>query len=235
MVVLVSGRLDAKIGKTLRSYIESCHVPSKSILSITEVVTQMMTDEQLLNELRAGQADAFRKLVELHQRKVINICYRFVHDQAEAEDLAQETFIEVHRSIRRFKGKSSLSTWIHSIAVSKSLDLIRHQSREKRGGKLRALLRLDDAASNIPAPDSAQPDEVLKQRERRQVLQQALAALPEKQHIAFVLSKYDGLTYQEIAETMGTTVSSVESLIHRAKSNLQKRLRTYYEGTFRSE
>ena len=98
-----------------------------------------VTEEQLLADLRTGEPGAFRQLVELHQHNVINICYRFVHDKAEAEDLAQETFIEVHRSIGGFRGQSSIDTWIHRIAVSKSLDFVRKQGREKRGGKQRAL------------------------------------------------------------------------------------------------
>lgn len=195
----------------------------------------MMKDEQLLNALRDGQAGAFRELVELHQHRVINICYRFVHNKAEAEDLAQETFVEVHRSIGRFRGQSSLSTWIHRIAVSKSLDLVRKHSRLKHGGKLKALLRLDDNANEIPAPDSTRPDEMLEQQERRRVLNEALGTLPKKQHIAFILSKYDGLSHQEIADTMDTTISSVESLIHRAKKNLQQRLRGYYERSVINE
>ena len=188
-----------------------------------------MTDEELYEGLINGRADAFRELVERHQHKLINICYRFVHNKSEAEDLAQETFLEVYRSIDRFRGKSSLSTWIYRIAISKSVDYIRKQSRQKRGGKLRALLRLDDSAVDIPAPASTVPDTAMEQKERRRVLQAALASLPEKQHIAFVLSKYDGLSYREIANTMNTTVSSVESLIHRAKKNLQKKLHRYYE------
>ena len=191
----------------------------------------MMSDDQLVDGLRNGEAESFRELVECHQHKVINICYRFVHDKEEAEDLAQETFLEVHRSIGRFRGKSSLSTWIHRIAVSKSLDFVRKKSRQKRGGKLKAFLQGHDTAINIPAPASMEPDKVLEQQVRRKVLQAALSALPEKQHIAFVLSKYDGLSYREIAETMKTSVSSVESLIHRARQGLQKSLRSYYEKT----
>ena len=190
-----------------------------------------MKDEELLSALQDGRDDAFRQLVEIHRRKVINICFRFVHDEADAEDLAQETFVEVHRSIGSFRGQSSLSTWIHRIAVSKSLDFVRKHSRQKRGGKFRALLRLDDTAGEIPAPDKTRPDEVLEQQQRRQILGKALAKLPQKQHAAFVLSKYDGMSYQEVAETIGTTVAAVESLIHRAKMSLQKSLRSYYERT----
>jgi RNA polymerase sigma-70 factor, ECF subfamily len=188
-----------------------------------------MNDEDLLAALRKGQDDAFRQLVELYQHQVINICYRFVQDRTEAEDLAQETFIEVYHSVTSFRGQSSLSTWIHRLAVSKALDFIRRQNRSKRGGKLRTLLGLDEKATEVPAPASMEPDSILEQQERRRVLQQALNDLPQNQRIAFVLSKYDGLSYQEIAEILKTSLYSVESLIHRARKNLQKRLHKHYE------
>lgn len=187
-----------------------------------------MDDDLLLRALLERQAGAFQQVVELHHERVINICYRFVHDKDEAEDLAQETFIEVYRSIAGFRGQSSLATWIYRIAVSKSLDHLRMQTRKKRGGTLRALLGLGKEVANIPAPASSEPDEILEQQTRRRVLQQALNSIPESQRIAFVLSKYDGLSYQEIANILRTTLPSVESLIHRAKKNLQRILRDHY-------
>ena len=189
-----------------------------------------MIDEQLLSELKNGQEGAFRKLVEDHQHKIINICYRFVNDKNEAEDLAQETFIEIHKSIGKFRGQSSLSTWIHQIAVSKSLDFVRKQQRQKRGGKLMKLLKIGKDTIDIPAPSSNQPDSIIEQNERRNVLNAALSKLPEKQHVAFVLSKYDGLSNNEVAKTMKLSVSSVESLLHRAKSKLRQLLKEYYEN-----
>ncbi|HVP06207.1 MAG TPA: sigma-70 family RNA polymerase sigma factor [Candidatus Acidoferrum sp.] len=192
-------------------------------------------DDQLIRELREGREDAFRQVVAQHQQRVINICYRFVLDRAEAEDLAQETFIEIHRSIESFRGQSSLTTWIYRIAVTKSLDFIRKQGRAKRGGGLSAILRLDHMKVDLPAPASVGPDRMLAEQERKGVLGQALNTLPEKQRIAFVLSKYDGISYQEIAEVLKTSLSSVESLIHRARNNLQKQLRSYYEKTMGAE
>lgn len=188
-----------------------------------------MFDDQLISGLRNGDEESFRLLVEQHQRQVINICFRFVHDRAEAEDLAQETFIEIHRSISRFRGQSSLSTWIHRIAVTKSLDFVRKRSRQKRGGGVQPPVRLDDSTGDIPGPDSAEPDKILELQERREILKRALAGLPKTQHAAFVLSKYDGMSSKDVAATMNTSVSSVESLVHRAKLYLQKSLREYYE------
>lgn len=184
------------------------------------------SDDQLLDDLRNGAPGAFRRLVEEHQSKVINVCYRFVHEQADAEELAQETFVEVHRSLSGFRGRSSLSTWIYRIAVSKSLDFIRRQSRQKRGGVNRDVEQSRE--EQLPSPDSDRPDVRLEQKERRRILREALERLPRKQCIAFVLCKYDGMSYGEIADLLGVSRSAVESLIHRARNNLRKILYNYY-------
>lgn len=184
---------------------------------------------EFIADLRDGAPAAFRQVVEQYKHRVVNTCYRFVHDQEEAEDLAQETFVEVFRSVARFRGESDLSTWIYRIAVTKSLDFLRKQSRARRGGRLKQLLRLEDEATNVPAPSSTRPDVAHEQRERRRILQHALDRLPENQRVAFVLSKYDEMSHQEIAGILNTTVSSVESLIHRARKNLQGQLHDYYK------
>jgi len=187
-----------------------------------------MADDQLMDGLREGSTESFRRLVEENQRKVINICYRMTGNDADAEDLAQEVFVEVLRSIGKFRGDSSLATWIHRIAVRKSLDFRRDQVRQKRGGPLKRLFHLDDPGVDLPAPASSRPDAELELKERQAILRAALDTLPENQRAAFLLSKYDGLSNREIAEALKVTLPAVESLVHRAKSNLQKKLRQYF-------
>lgn len=191
-----------------------------------------MNDDQLVRELRDGSTVAFEQVVAIYQRRVVNICFRFVHDASDAEDLAQETFVEVYRSIGSFREQAGLATWIHRIAVRKSLDFLRAQRRQKRGGMLRAILRLDDQDTDIPGPTATQPDAMLEQKERLRVLRTALDKLPKNQRVAFVLSKLDGVSSQEIAGILDTSLSSVDALIHRAKLNLQKHLRTYYGAKY---
>lgn len=171
---------------------------------------------------------AFRQLVESQKNKVLNICYRFVHNKEDAEDMAQETFIEVHRSLAELRNQSDLSAWIYRIAVSKSLNFIRMQKRQKRGGKMGKPISLDDEIEGVSAPAATNPDEALAQKERRRILQEALGTLPKNQQIAFVLSKYDGMSYEEIAAVLQASLPAVESLIHRAKINLQKELYGFY-------
>ncbi len=187
-----------------------------------------MSTTDLLGRLRAGEPEAFQELVEHYQERVLNTCYRFVPNRADAEDLAQEVFVVVHQSVGRFRGESTLSTWLYRIAVSRSLDFIRRSRRKKRFG----LIRRNPAESEKPEeePPAPQPDpEAYTQtRERRQVLLSALDSLAESQRIAFTLSQWEGSSYLEIADVMGISLSAVESLIHRARKNLEKHLHAYY-------
>lgn len=172
----------------------------------------------------------FSDLVAEHQDMVLNTCYRFVFNREDAEDLAQEVFVEVYRSIDRFREESKLSTWIYRIAVSKSLDYLRRQKRKKRFSSLKRIIGVDDPADSIPAPPGENPADVLVEKERVTVLQTALDGLPDNQKTAFLLSKQDGYNNQEIADILQTSVSAVESLIHRAKKNLQSRLERHYKS-----
>jgi RNA polymerase sigma-70 factor, ECF subfamily len=188
------------------------------------------SDGELLSQLLNGQPEAFRYLINAEKDKILNICFRFVNDREDAEDLAQETFIEVYRSISEFREASSLSTWIYRIAISKSLNFIRNKNRLKRGGMVTTLSHLGEEGIQVAAPKLASPDEILEQKERQFILQQALDSLPANQHAAFILSKYDEMNYQEIAAILKTSVPAIESLIHRAKTNLQKKLYSYYKN-----
>ncbi len=161
---------------------------------------------------------------------VLNTCFRFVMNKEDAEDISQEVFIEAYRSLDSFRQESKLSTWLYRIAVTKSLDHLRKKKRKKRFSSLKRVIGINDPAEELPMPSNETPAEVLSGNERVEVLQRALDALPDNQKTAFLLSKYDGYSNQEIAEIMQTSVSAIESLVHRAKKNLQKQLEKYYNG-----
>ncbi len=184
--------------------------------------------KDLVERLKSDDENAFRELVEEFKDKVFSTCFHYLHNRLDAEDLAQEVFIEVHRSIKSFKEDAQLSTWIYRIAVNKSLDLIRKRKRKKRFGYLISL-GADDDEKEIQIPISGNPQKDLEIKERMQLLNNALAKLPETQKTVITLSKYEGFSNKEIAEVMDTSVSSVESLMHRAKKNLQKKLQNYFE------
>jgi len=186
-------------------------------------------EKEQINRLKAGNEDSFKRLVELYKDNVLNTCYHFLHNELDAEDLAQEVFIEVFRSIDHFRENAQLSTWIYRIAVNKSLDFVRKKKRKKRFSFVVSLAGFGEEEKELPLPAPSNPQTDLEQKERIQILNQAISSLPENQKVAITLSKYEGFSNKEIAEIMDTSVSAVESLIHRAKNNLQKKLYNFYE------
>ena len=188
-----------------------------------------MDESELINEVKAGKATAFKTLVEQYQDRVINTCYGFVRDKEDARDVAQDVFIEIYQSLENFREEAKLSTWIYRISVTKSLDFLRRKNRKKRMGKFKRLFNIDDVAERLEQPSGSNPDKNVEKMERDRILQQAIDRLPENQKIAVTLSKYEGFSNKEISGIMNTSVSSVESLIHRAKVNLKKKLYRYYD------
>ncbi|MCK4761305.1 MAG: RNA polymerase sigma factor [Candidatus Aminicenantes bacterium] len=193
------------------------------------------SEQELTRRLKTGDPGAFKELVENLQDRVLNTCYRFVFNREDAEDIAQEVFIEVHRSITAFKGQSRLSTWVYRVAVTKSIDYVRKSKRKKRLAPLKSLFGIEEDVKNIPAAPGSDPAGNLEQEERKRILLEAISALPENQRIVFTLSKYKGLGNKEIAGILGSTLSSVESLMHRAKKNLEKKLYHYFEADLRKK
>jgi len=175
-----------------------------------------------------SKEESFRNLVAEHQEMVINTCYRFVFNLEDAEDLAQDVFIEVYRSLEQFREEAKLSTWIYRIAVTKSLDHLRRLKRKKRFSSLKRIIGIEDPSADIASPQD-NPAEALVGNEQATILQEALGTLPDSQKTAFLLSKQEGFSNQEIADILKTSVSAVESLVHRAKKNLHDKLYAYYK------
>jgi RNA polymerase sigma-70 factor, ECF subfamily len=182
-------------------------------------------DGEFLSRLKSGDDDAFDALVREHQRKVIAICLRFLRNPDDAEDTAQDVFVEVYRALSGFRQEAELSTWIYRIAVTKSLDSLRRRKRKKRGDGLMERSEGGEAVESLPADRAGDPERLLEAGERARMLEQALVALPEKQRIAVTLAKYDGLEHKDIAGILETTIDAVESLIGRAYGNLRRQLR----------
>lgn len=189
-----------------------------------------MIENQLVTQLQANEPAAFRNLVANYQDLVVNTCYGFVQHREDAEDVAQEVFIEVHRSIHKFRGDAKLSTWLYRIAMTKSIDFLRSKKRKKWMSSLQVLLGGEKHDRQVEDRQSANPHTALENVERQEILAKAVSKLPENQQIAFTLSKFEGLSYKQIAEVMNTSQSSVESLLFRAKRNLKKLLFEYYKN-----
>lgn len=168
----------------------------------------------------------FKALVLQYQDRVYNTCLGFLRNAQDAEDLSQEVFIEIYKSLDQFKGEAKISTWIYRIAVNKSLEALRRRKRKKRWSWLTSY---EPDLHEKSAVDDIHPGVLAENKERAGVLFNAIDRLPEQQKVAFTLFHIEGLNYEEIAETMQKSVSSVESLMHRAKNNLKKILYAYYQ------
>jgi RNA polymerase sigma-70 factor, ECF subfamily len=189
-----------------------------------------INESELIAGIKAGNEDAFRLLVEKYQTKVKRTCMGFVHSADDADDIAQDVFIEVFLSATKFRSDSALSTWIYRIAVNKSLNFIRNKSKRKVISLFQSVTGDDKTAiRGLVSGKEYCPDNDLKNSEHAKVIENAMNKLAPKQKTAFILSKYDDLSYDKIAGIMGTSISSVESLIFRAKQNLQKNLYHYYK------
>ena len=189
-----------------------------------------MSEVELISLLRNGDAAAFEMLVKTHQHRVFNTCLGIMQQREEAEDVAQEVFIEVYQSIHHFRGESKLSTWLYRIAVTRSLDALRKKKRKKRFAFLKSLFSDSGDELKFDAPDFVHPGVLLENQERSKILFAAIDTLPENQKTAFILSKIEDLSQKEISEIMGNSVGAVESLLSRARLNLQKQLEEYYKN-----
>ncbi len=189
-----------------------------------------MTEAEIIKKLQQGNEQAFKQLVETYQKLVVNTCFGMVHTTEDAEDIAQEVFIEVFRSIQNFRADSKISTWLYRIAINRSLNFIRDNKRKKWFHSIEDVLKgKTHQLSEIHHGNNETPISEMENSQRAKILHEAIDSLPENQKIAFTLNKYEDLSYKEISEVMNLSVSSVESLIHRAKIKLQKKLYTCYK------
>ena len=188
-----------------------------------------MNEWNLIEKLKQGDQSAFKQIVDTSQGLVYNTAIGIVQTPEDAEDVTQEVFVQLYESIHSFKGESKLSTWLYRITTSKALDHIRRKKRKKRFAFVQQLFGENNEVV-IQPPDFHHPGVVLDNKESAAALFRAIEKLPENQKTAFVLNKVEGLNYQEISEVMKTTVSSVESLLHRAKNNLRKWLQDHYNS-----
>ena len=187
-----------------------------------------MTENELIEGLIRHDRNAFRELVGSHRKKVIRTAFYFTQNMEDAEELAQDIFMETIESIRHFRKSSSLSTWIYRITVNKSLNLVRKNKRKKIFSSLEDLFSKKSEVHGQDCPEPSHSSTKLEENERRELLSRSIQSLPENQRITFILSKYDGLSYKEIAEVMNISIPSVESLLHRARGNLQKKLARHF-------
>ncbi|MRS64563.1 sigma-70 family RNA polymerase sigma factor [Larkinella terrae] len=187
-----------------------------------------MQESELIAELKAGRESAFRILVETYQDKVYNIALVIVQQPEEAEDIAQEVFIEVYQTVRQFREEARLTTWLYRITTSKALAHHRKRKARKRFSILTSLFGLNNEVLHHP-PDFHHPGVSLEQKEEMKTLFKAIDQLADTQKVAFILHYIEEQSHREIADVLEVSVSAVESLLHRAKQNLRKQLAPYYK------
>ncbi|GIQ61770.1 sigma-70 family RNA polymerase sigma factor [Paenibacillus cisolokensis] len=182
-----------------------------------------MLDSQIVREIKDGNVQLFAELMKRYQRKIFVFIYRMLkssHLEMMAEDLCAETFYKAYRSLRSFRElDASFSTWLYTIARNTVLSELRKQ---KNG-----TLSLDEAGLSPAAPPEYVPEQSLLRSERASMVRAAINNLPEKQRTALILREYEQMDYQEIAAILGQTVSSVKSLLFRARVSVRSQLEPY--------
>lgn len=189
-------------------------------------------DAALMLRVRQGDGRAFAELVDKYKQPVINLVSRMLNDPVEAEDLAQNVFLQVYRSANRYEVTARFSTWLFTIAKNLSLNEIRRRSRHPADSLEGS--RPDTEGEAQPKPQledvrSASAPVHLLRQELEQKVEEAIAGLPENQRLALLLCRQDELSYEEMAKVLGCSVSATKSLIHRGRETLKQRLKPYLQ------
>jgi RNA polymerase sigma-70 factor (ECF subfamily) len=188
---------------------------------------EQISSEELMARVAKGDEDAFEILVDRHQTSTLNLIYRFIGDRTQAKDLAQEVFIRVWQSARTYQPKAKFTTWVYRITANLCFNELK-SARRKRWFSFNQSDEDSRVAIEERLADSApSAEDLLLEKERSRQISDALQSLPENQRMALILKRYDDVSYQEIAQIIGCSVSAVESLLVRAKRALQEKLKNY--------
>jgi RNA polymerase sigma-70 factor (ECF subfamily) len=181
-----------------------------------------MSEAEAVERTKQGDGVAFEVLYGRHRRRVYSLCLRMTSNQAEAEDLAQEAFLQVYRRIMTFRGQSAFSTWLQRVAVNVVLMCL----RKKKIVAVSLDESLDPEEPNSPAMDIGDRDSVLAGSIDRISLERAIESLPSGYREFFVLFDIEGYRHNEIAEMMGCTIGNSKAQLHRARVKLRRILKT---------
>lgn len=178
--------------------------------------------------VKQGDATAFTELVEKYKQPIMNLVYRTIHDPTEAEDLAQNVFVQVFKSASRYKNTAKFSTWLFTIARNLCLNEIRRRSRHPAESlDVPHPEQEDQPLHQFEDKKTFSPPESLLQSELARKIEEAMADLPENQRSAILLCRQEELSYEEIADILGCSVSATKSLIHRGRETLKEKLKAY--------
>ncbi|MGN6647762.1 MAG: RNA polymerase sigma factor [Cytophaga sp.] len=192
----------------------------------------MKTDADYIAGLKSNERKAYAEFVGVFAPGIYNVALNILQRREEAEEVAQDVFMKVFQSIGSFDGSCSLKTWIYRITVNKSLDMLRQRKR-KTPWTVFVNLFGEDGEEKETAVDFVHPGIQMEQKEEAGILFAAIDKLPERQRIVFILYQFEDLSYKEIASTLKTSVSAVDSLMSRAKKQLREQLNPLVYGSVR--
>jgi RNA polymerase sigma-70 factor (ECF subfamily) len=181
------------------------------------------TDAQLVVRVQQGDKRAFDLLVLKYQHKIHSLISRYVRDQAEVQDVAQEAFIKAYRAINNFRAESAFYTWMYRIAINTAKNYLVSRSRRPPATDVDVDESVDYAGANVLL-DQQGPESILHGEEVAVVVRDALESLPEDLRTAVTLREFDGLSYEDIADVMDCPVGTVRSRIFRAREAIDKQL-----------
>lgn len=183
-------------------------------------------DVALMLQAGKGEHGAFQELVERHQHAVIGTVAKMLGGSSEAEDIAQQVFVRLWKSAPRYTPTAKFTTYLFTIARN----LVFNETRKRQRRKTHSLEEQeDDWHQQISEPEESRPDAQLLQGELKAAVDEAIAALPEKQRLAVVLRRYEQMPYEEIAEVLELSVSAVKSQLFRARTTLRESLERFME------
>lgn len=177
-------------------------------------------DREILERIKAGQLDAIEELFEMHRTRIYRVCLLYTECPDDAKDVLQETFLRAYRSIGRFRGDSSITTWLTRIAINICLNL----KRDRRSAESLDTERIDIIQFNLPQPTAMNPEAALGVRELREKILSLVEKLPPRERLAFILKHFEHLKIREIGETMSISEGTVKSFLHRAVVTLREGL-----------
>jgi RNA polymerase sigma-70 factor, ECF subfamily len=187
-----------------------------------------MDDAAIMLELRSGNMAGFDYLIQKYRKPIIHFMYRMVHNQAVAEELAQEVFLRVYRSRETYRAEARFSTWLYRIATNLGVNYVR-DNRHERNASTVYLDETDSETGTTPDVADATPniESNLLRNERLNAIRQHVLALPERQRTAVLMHKYEGLDYKQIGEVLKLSESATKSLLFRAYQTLRERLKDF--------
>lgn len=206
-------------------------VPEEATVPANAAVTAEVNDDsQVMLRVSAGDDTAFNYLVEKYHRPIIHFMYRMVHNQAVAEELAQEVFLRVYRSRETYRAEARFSTWLYRIATNLGVNHAR-DTRHERNAHMVYLDEQDAETGTTPdvADARSSAEEDLVRDERLRAIRTHVMALPERQRSAVLMHKYQGLDYKQIGEVLKLSESATKSLLFRAYQTLRERLKGFVE------